>query len=82
MAQAAKKKIPDKFTWEGVDRKGKKMKGELEGASVAFINASLRRQGIKPTKVRKVPKPLFAVKKKITAKDLSIFSNQIGNLCK
>lgn len=80
MAQAAKKKAPNKFTWEGVDRKGKKMKGELEGASVAFINASLRRQGIKPTKVRKVAKPLFAMKKPITAKDLSIFTRQLATM--
>lgn len=80
MAQAAKKKAPNRFTWEGIDRKGKKMKGELEGASVAFINAALRRQGIKPTKVRKVAKPLFAMKQKITAKDLSIFTRQLATM--
>lgn len=80
MAQAAKKKAPNKFTWEGVDRKGKKMKGELEGASVAFVNAALRRQGVKPTKVRKVAKPLFEIKKKITAKDISIFTRQLATM--
>ena len=44
MAQAAtaKKKI-DTFQWEGVDRKGKKIKGQMDGASTAFINAALRR---------------------------------------
>ena len=31
MAQAAAKKALNKFTWEGVDRKGKKMKGEQIG---------------------------------------------------
>jgi len=80
MAQAAAKKASTKFTWEGVDRKGKKMRGELDGASVAFINAALRRQGIKPTKVRKVAKPLFNVKKKITAKDISIFTRQLATM--
>jgi type IV pilus assembly protein PilC len=80
MAQAAAKKAPNRFTWEGIDRKGKKMKGELEGASIAFINASLRRQGIKPTKVRKVAKPLFAMKRKITAKDVSIFTRQLATM--
>lgn len=80
MAQAAKKKARNKFTWEGVDRKGKKMKGELEGASVAYVNASLRRQGIKPTKVRKAAKPLLVFKKKITAKDIAIFTRQLATM--
>ena len=80
MAQAAAKKALNKFTWEGVDRKGKKMKGELEGASVAYVNASLRRQGIKPTKVRKAAKPFLILKKKITAKDIAIFTRQLATM--
>ncbi len=81
MAQAAtaKKKI-DTFQWEGVDRKGKKIKGQMDGASTAFINAALRRQGVKPTKVRKTPKPLFAMKKKIKAKDVAIFTRQLATM--
>ena len=56
------------------------MKGELEGASVAYVNASLRRQGIKPTKVRKTAKPLFTIKKRITAKDIAIFTRQLATM--
>jgi type IV pilus assembly protein PilC len=81
MAQAAVKKPKlDTFNWEGVDRKGKKMKGEMEGSNVAFINATLRRQGINPTKVRKKPKPLFVLKKKITPKDIAIFTRQLATM--
>jgi len=81
MAQAAtvKKKI-ETFQWEGVDRKGKKIRGQMDGASVAFINAALRRQGVKPTKVRKTPKPLFAMKKKIKAKDVAVFTRQLATM--
>ena len=56
MAQAAavtKKKL-ETFEWEGVDRKGKRIKGQMDGASSAFINAALRRQGVKPVNRRMV----------------------------
>jgi type IV pilus assembly protein PilC len=81
MAQAAAKQKNDTFSWEGMDRKGKKVKGEMDGASVAIVNAMLRRQGINPSKVRKKPKALFGGgKKKIAAKDISIFTRQLATM--
>ncbi|MFQ5574882.1 MAG: type II secretion system F family protein, partial [Terriglobia bacterium] len=81
MAQAAVKKPKlDTFLWEGVDRKGKRIKGEMDAASVAFVNAMLRRQGINPVKVSKRSSPLFAIKKKITAKDVSVFTRQLATM--
>lgn len=81
MAQAAAKKPKlDTFTWEGVDRKGKRLKGEMDAASVAFVNAMLRRQGINPVKVAKRSTPFFAVKKKIKAKDVSVFTRQLSTM--
>ena len=81
MAQtAAKKSRVEVFNWEGVDKKGKKMKGEMEGSNVAFINAALRRQGINPTKVRKKTKPLFTIGKKVTPKDIAIFTRQLATM--
>ncbi|MFQ6024290.1 MAG: type II secretion system F family protein [Acidiferrobacterales bacterium] len=81
MAQAAAKKPKlDTFTWEGVDKKGKKIKGEMDAASVAFVNAMLRRQGINPVKVSKRAKPLFSVKKKITPRDVSVFTRQLATM--
>ena len=69
------------FQWEGMDRHGKKVKGEMSGTSDALIKATLRRQGISPLKVKKKPKPLFgAGKKKITTKDICVFSRQLATM--
>lgn len=81
MAEAAVKNS-DMFVWEGQDKSGKRVKGEMTGQSDALIKASLRRQGIKPLKVRKKPKPLFggSGKKKITSKDITVFSRQLATM--
>lgn len=68
------------FLWEGSDRRGTRIKGESRSASPAMVKADLRRQGINPIKVRKKPKPLFGGKKKITPKDIAIFSRQLATM--
>lgn len=68
------------FKWDGVDRQGKKTKGELEGTSVAQINSILRKQGIKPKKVRKKPREFSFGKPKITPKDISLFTRQMATM--
>ncbi|MFK8067128.1 MAG: type II secretion system F family protein [Gammaproteobacteria bacterium] len=69
------------FTWEGMDKNGKRVKGEMNGTSVALINATLRRQGVNPLKVRKKSKPLFEkAGKKIVTKDIAIFSRQLSTM--
>ncbi len=81
MAQAAVKKPKlDTFQWEGVDRKGKRLKGEMDAASVAFVNAMLRRQGINPVRVSKRSTSLFAMKKKIKPKDVAVFTRQLSTM--
>lgn len=79
MAEAAKSAM---FVWEGTDRQGKRVKGEMTGQSDALIKAVLRRQGINPLKVRKKPKALFGggSKKKITPKDITVFSRQLATM--
>ena len=77
---AAKKPKQTVFSWEGTDKKGKKVKGEMEAASVAFVNATLRRQGISPKKVHKRATSLFTTKKKITTKDVSVFTRQLATM--
>ena len=77
MAAKAEKMV---FVWEGTDKKGSRIKGEMEGASDAIVKADLRRQGINPLKVRKKPKPLFGGTKKITTKDIAIFSRQLATM--
>ncbi len=69
------------FLWEGLDRYGKRTKGEMVGTSDAFVKAALRRQGVNPLKVRKKTTPLFGGhKKKITSKDITTFSRQLATL--
>jgi len=82
MAVATKKRPKfDAYVWEGVDKQGKKMKGEMEAASVAFVKATLRRQGINPAKVAKRGSSLFSArKKKITAKDIAVFTRQLATM--
>jgi len=79
MAEAAK---ADMFVWEGTDKSGKRVKGEMSGQSDALVKAVLRRQGVKPLKVRKKPKPLFGGggTKKITPKDITVFSRQLATM--
>lgn len=80
MATAAKK--AEMFVWEGKDKQGKLVKGEVSGQSDALVKAQLRRQGINPLKVKKKPKPLFGGggKTKITPKDITIFSRQLATM--
>ena len=68
------------FNWEGLDKKGKRLQGTTEAISVAYVNAMLRRQGVNPTKVRKQTKSIFQTKKKITPKDISIFTRQFATM--
>lgn len=80
MAQAAAK--ANMFVWEGMDNSGKRVKGEMSGQGDAVVKAMLRRQGINPIRVRKKPKPLFGTSggKKITAKDIAVFSRQMSTM--
>ena len=69
------------FVWEGIDKGGKRVQGEQPGRSETLVKAQLRQQGIKPIKVKKKPKPLFGTrKKKITTKDVAIFSRQLATM--
>ncbi|MEZ0238065.1 MAG: type II secretion system F family protein, partial [Methylophilaceae bacterium] len=41
------------FSWEGMDKRGKRLKGEMKGSGLAFVTATLRRQGITVIKIKK-----------------------------
>ena len=45
------------FTYKGMDRKGKKVTGEISSASIPSAKAQLIKQGIRATSVKKRPKP-------------------------
>jgi len=83
----AKKNMPkaktlDVFVWQGVNRKGKKIGGELSAHNVIALKAQLRKQGITPSKVKKKAKPLFGLSndKAITPADIAIISRQIATM--
>lgn len=78
MAQAAVK--ADMFVWEGTDKRGKKVKGEMSGQSDAIVKAKLRRQGINVGRVKKKPKSLFGRNNRITAKEIAVFSRQMATM--
>jgi type IV pilus assembly protein PilC len=78
MAAVASKQIT--YLWEGKDKKGKVIKGEMRAAGESFVNATLRRQGITVTKVKK--QSAFAAKGKITDKDITLFTRQLATMMK
>jgi type IV pilus assembly protein PilC len=84
---AKQRKIPkakalDIFVWHGVNRKGKKVNGELPATSMLEIKSQLRKQGITPGKVRKKAKSLFGSSKdkKILPADVAIMTRQIATM--
>ncbi|NUS39212.1 MAG: type II secretion system F family protein [Lysobacter sp.] len=71
------------FVWEGTDKRGTKMKGEQAARTANLVRAELRRQGITPTVVKPKPKPLFGSQgKRITPKEIAVFSRQIATMLK
>lgn len=86
VAKATAVRRPDAmplFVWEGTDKRGTKMKGEQQSKSANMVRAELRRQGINPTVVKLKPKALFGgAGKRITPKDIAIFSRQIATMMK
>jgi type IV pilus assembly protein PilC len=70
------------FAWEGTDRKGAKIKGEISGQSPALVKAQLRKQGINPQKVRKKAVSLFSAGKKIKPMDIALFTRQMATMMK
>lgn len=71
------------FTWEGKDRKGNTVKGEINATTMTVVRAELRKQGINAKKVRKKPQPLFGSSgKKITPLDIALFTRQLATMMK
>ncbi len=72
----------DVFTWQGVNRKGKKISGELSANNIIELKSQLRKQGITPSKVKKKAKPLFGMggDKAITPADIAVISRQIATM--
>ena len=73
----------EEFVWQGRDKRGKVMKGEQMAKNANLLRAELRKQGITPTVVKPKPKPLFGGgAKKISARDIAVFSRQLATMMK
>ena len=71
------------FTWEGKNKNGAVVKGELNGQNPSLVKAHLRKQGINPTKVRKKSGiSLGGVGKKIKSMDIALFTRQMATMMK
>ncbi|MFG6463568.1 type II secretion system F family protein [Roseateles sp. DXS20W] len=78
MATAAAKGVKDfVFEWEGKDRNGKVVKGELRAGGEAMVSATLRRQGIL---VNKVKKRRASGGSSIKQKDIAVFTRQLATM--
>jgi type IV pilus assembly protein PilC len=67
------------FEWEGKDKNGKVVRGEMRAGGEAVVNASLRRQGILITRVRK---RRTSGGRSIKQKDIAIFTRQLATMMK
>jgi len=78
-AAAATKIKEFHYLWEGRDRHGKVIKGEMRAGGEAVVNVTLRRQGIIVTKVkqRRIGKG-----GRVTEKDVTLFTRQMATMMK
>ena len=80
MATAASRGIKDfVFEWEGKDRSGKIVRGEIRAAGENQVKATLRRQGVLATKIKK---RRMRSGKKIKPKDIALFTRQMATMMK
>jgi len=65
------------YSWEGIDRAGKKVRGEMRAAGEAVVSNSLRRQGVKITKIKK---QTFKGGGSIKEKEIALFTRQLATM--
>jgi type IV pilus assembly protein PilC len=67
------------FEWEGKDRNGKQVRGEIRAGGENQVQAALRRQGVMPTKIKK---RRMSAGRAIKPKDMAIFTRQLATMMK
>jgi len=79
-ASARKQDVKEyNFSWEGRDKQGKVVKGDMRTSGEAVVKTTLRRQGIQVTKIKKLRAPSSS---KITDKDITLFTRQLATMMK
>lgn len=85
MAKAAKTKAPEKnhtFIYQGTDKKGAKVKGEISGKNPALVKLELKKQGINAKSVNRKLQINIGGKQKVTTMDVTIFTRQMATMMK
>ena len=67
------------YSWEGRDRGGKLIKGDMKASGEAVVQSTLRRQGINVLKIKRQRSGLGG---KITDKDITLFTRQLATMMK
>ena len=67
------------YEWEGKDKNGKQVRGEIRAGGENQVKSALRRQGVTPTKIKK---RRTRSGKSIKPKDLAIFTRQLATMMK
>ncbi len=67
------------FIWEGKDKGGKVLRGEMRAGGESLVQTTLRRQGITVTKMKKQS---FGGMRKVTEKDIALFTRQLSTMLK
>ncbi len=67
------------FIWEGKNKDGKTVRGEVRAPTQAVVQTTLRRQGIM---VSKISKQRFKSGGKVTEKDITLFTRQLATMMK
>ena len=69
------------YSWEGIDKRGIKMKGVETAVSETSLKLSLRKRGFNDARVREVRKPLFgSAGKNITTLEIAAFIRQLATM--
>ncbi|MHB1273858.1 MAG: type II secretion system F family protein [Rhodanobacter sp.] len=69
------------YEWVALDKRGKRMKGDMPAKNASLVKAELRRQGMNPQTVRERSKPLFgSTGSTVKPGDVAIFSRQIATM--
>ena len=69
------------YEWVALDKRGKRMKGEMPAKNASLVKAELRRQGMNPQTVRERAKPLFgSTGSTVKPGDVAVFSRQIATM--
>ncbi|MGB0129518.1 MAG: type II secretion system F family protein, partial [Rhodocyclaceae bacterium] len=65
------------FLWEGKDKSGKMVRGEMRASGPALVQSTLRRQGVLVTKVKK---QTFRRGGSVKEKDIALFTRQLATM--